>query len=289
MIKLSKGKQIEKYLYTIVGAVLMALSVNLVFEPMGMVTGGVSGLAIVIKKVTESFINGGIPIWLFNILINIPLIIIAIVVKGKKFVLSSIFGTISYIISLYFLPVYSQTFDDPLLASIFGGVLAGLGLGLVISSSSSTGGTDLVAQIIQKFKKHYSVPRILIVIDGMIILLGMLVFGLGNGLYAVIAVFISTKVSDGILEGLKFAKTAHIISDKHEEISKEILKLGRGVTNIQGMGMYSNKNKNILFCVVSRKEMVDVVEITKSIDPNAFVIVSDAREVVGEGFIEYEQ
>ncbi|NLK74023.1 MAG: YitT family protein [Clostridiales bacterium] len=274
----------------IIGAALMALSVNLVYEPLDMVTGGVSGLAIVVKRLTERFINGGIPIWLFNIMCNVPLFIATILIKGKKFLFTTFVGTSSYILALYLIPIFNFNFDDILLASICGGVLGGVGLGLVFSESSSTGGTDLLASLIQGYKKHLSVPQILNVIDALIIVAGALVFGLGNALYAIIAVYITSKISDNILEGLKFAKAAYIISDMYDQIANEIMhQLDRGVTGVYAQGMYSNQERKMLFCVVSKKEIVKIIEIAQKIDPRSFVIISDVREVMGEGFIEYRQ
>jgi uncharacterized membrane-anchored protein YitT (DUF2179 family) len=159
---------------------------------------------------------------------------------------------------------------------------------LVFSAYASTGGTDLLASIIHKYRRHISVPFILTFIDGAIVVLGALVFGLGNALYAIIAIYITTKVSDGLLEGLKFAKMAFIISDDYDRIAQEIMTtLDRGVTGLSSTGMYSNKDRKMLFCVVSKKEIVKITEIAKRIDKNSFVIVNDVREVMGEGFIEY--
>jgi len=281
---------LRKYIIIIVGAVLMAFSVNLVFEPMGMVTGGISGLAIVVKRLTEPLIEGGVPIWVFNTICNVPLYLIAVYLKGKKFIVSAIAGTIAYILALLVIPVYDLQFEDTLLASILGGVIGGAGLGMVFSASASTGGTDLLATLIHNYKKHISIPQILTFIDGGIIFVGAMVFGLDNALYATIAVFITAKVSDGILEGLKFAKMAYIISDHYNEIANSILhSLDRGVTGLNATGMYSNKDRKMLFCVVSKKEIIKIIEIAQKIDPKSFVIVSDVREVMGEGFIEYRQ
>ncbi|MBH1942569.1 YitT family protein [Mobilitalea sibirica] len=281
---------LRRFLTIIIGAILMALSVNLVYEPMGLVTGGVSGLAIVIKKITEPIIEGGLPIWLFTVLCNVPLFFFTVKLKGKKFIISVFFGTITYILALMIIPIVDYRFEDALLASIIGGTIGGAGIGMVFSAFSSTGGTDLLATLVHDYKKHVSVPQILIVIDGVIIFIGALVFGLGNALYAIIAVFITAKVSDGILEGLKFAKMAYIISDEHTSIADAIMRsLDRGVTGISATGMYSNKDRKMLFCVVSKKEIVKIIEISKKIDPNCFVIVSDVREALGEGFIEYRQ
>ncbi len=291
-MKLKNKKLIllRKYAIIFIGAFLMAVSVNVIFEPMELVTGGVSGLAIVVKYLTEGIITGGFPIWLFTVVCNVPLFLLAAKLRGFRFLFSTIFGTISFIVTLMIVPVYDLKIDDYLLGSIMGGVIGGIGIGLVFSAQASTGGTDLLASVIHTAKKHISIPQILNFVDGIIILVGAFVFGLGNALYAIIAVFITSKVSDSILEGLKFAKMAYIISDQYEEIADAIMnQIGRGVTGVSATGMYSNREKKMLFCVVSKKEIVKIIEITQKTDAKAFVIISDAREVVGEGFIEYRQ
>lgn len=290
MERLIKKSKAGHYILIIVGTFLMAASVNLVYDPLDMVTGGVTGLAIVIKRVTSIWIDGGVPIWLTNMIINIPLFIAAWLVRGKTFIKNTLFATVSLTVALYIVPSYPIVNQDYLLGAILGGVLDGIGLGLVFTTSTSTGGTDLFAMIIHKFIPYYTVPQILIIIDGLIVLAGVISFGINKALYAIIAVFIISKVSDNIVEGLKFAKMAYIISDDYDEIAKVILRdLDRGVTGISATGMYSNKEKKMLFCVVSKKEIVELTEIVAQIDPKAFIIVSDAREVMGEGFREYRQ
>lgn len=287
--KIIKSK-IKHYVLIVIGTFLMAASVNWVYEPLELVTGGITGLAIVIKKITSFWIEDGIPIWLTTILLNIPLFIAAILVKGKTFLRNTLFGTVSLTVALYIVPPINLMFDEMILAAIFGGVLDGLGLGLVFVSMASTGGSDLLATIIHKYKPYMSVPQILIIIDGVIVTAGVISFGVMRALYAIIALYILGKVSDGILEGLKFAKMAYIISDYYNEIAGQILiQLDRGVTGISATGMYSNTDKKMLFCVVSKKEIVKLTDIVASIDPKAFIIVSDAREVTGEGFREYRQ
>lgn len=281
---------LRKYLIIMVGSFLMGLAVNLVYEPMELVTGGVSGLAIVVKYLTRGIIDGGFPIWLFNLGCNVPLFLLSARVKGFKFLLSSLFGMLAFSLALMVIPVVDLGLEDYLLASILGGAISGVGIGLVFSVQASTGGTDLLATLLHIRNKHITVPQILIVIDGAVILMGALVFGLGNALYAIIAVFVTTKISDNFLEGLKFAKMAYIISDDYAEIAHAIMHhMDRGVTGINATGMYSNRDKKMLFCVVSKKEIVKIVEISQKIDPKSFVIVSDVREVMGEGFIEYRQ
>ncbi len=293
MIKMNEKNnfiKVKNILIIIIGSVLMALAVNLVFEPMNLVTGGVSGLGIIVKRWTEPFIDGGLPIWIFTVLANGPLFIYTFIVHGPKQVANVLVGTLGFIVALIIIPIFDVQFDDRLLGSIIGGAINGLGIGMVFSRKSSTGGTDLLASLIHEKKRYLSIPQILIVIDGIVVVMGAIVFGLGNALYAIIAVFVSSKVSDGILEGLKFAKMAYIISDSADDIAKEIMiKLDRGVTSIYSKGMYSNQERNMLICVVSQKEIVDITNISKEIDPKSFIIVSDVREVQGEGFIEYKQ
>lgn len=278
------------YFMIMIGTTLMAVGINLVYEPMNMVTGGISGLAIIIKEFSKSLLGIEIPIWLTNAVINIPLFLVAIYIKGRKFIGKTLFATVWFTIALYLVPVHQIVSDDYLLASVFGGVLGGAGLGLVFITGATTGGTDLLGSIFQHYVKHYSIAQLLMVIDGGIVLIGAIVFGVNVALYAVIAVFITSKVMDAILAGMKYAKLAYIISDQYDMIAKTILiEMERGVTGVYAKGMYSNQDKKMLFCVVSKKEIVKIVEITNQIDPKAFVIISDIREVMGEGFIEYKQ
>lgn len=288
---LYRKSRVFEYLMIAVGTILMAVAVNFVFEPMNMVTGGVSGLAIVVKYWTEPLIEGGVPLWLTNLVTNIPLFVLAIIFLGKKYIAKTLYATVCFTIALYIVPSHSLVAEhDYVLASVYGGILMGIGLGLVFSTNCSTGGTDLFGTLVQVKLKHYSVPQLLMVIDSSIVLLGAAVFGINKALYAVIAVYITSKIMDGILEGLKFGKLAYIISDHHEEIAKEILHgMNRGVTGVPVKGMYSNSSKNMLLCVVSKKEIVGIIDTVAQIDPKAFVIVSDVREVLGEGFIEYRQ
>jgi uncharacterized membrane-anchored protein YitT (DUF2179 family) len=277
-------------LLIIIGTLLIALSVNWVFDPMGMVTGGVTGLAIAVKYLTSLVVGGGVPVWLTNILCNIPLFIVAIFILGRKSTATSFLAMLSLTGFIYLIPLNNMFDGDILLAAVFGGAVGGVGMGFVLMAMTTTGGTDLAAMIIHHKLKHLSVPIILLFVDSLVVILGTYVFGINKALYAIIAIYISAKVSDGILEGVKFAKIAYIISDHYEEIAKEILTaMNRGVTGLRATGMYSNVDKKMLFCVVSKKEIVEVIDIVNKIDKRAFVIVNDVREVMGEGFIEYKQ
>lgn len=276
-----------EYLMIIVGTGLMSLAINSVFDASGMVTGGFSGIAIIIKAWTKGLVNGGIPLWVTNCILNIPLFFIAWRVKGFSFIKKAILGEISLSVWLAIQPVFHLAGDDLLLAALYGGVIQGVGIGLVFLGGGTTGGTDMMAAIIQKFLQHYSISQIMQIIDGAVVVVGMYVFGIHKALYAIIAVYLVTKVSDGLIEGLKFSKAVYIITEKPEEIAGMIMEdLDRGATGINVKGMYSGQDKLMLFVVVNKKEIVMLKEKVDEIDPQAFVIVTDAREVHGEGFIE---
>ena len=288
MLKVNGKKPVGlDYLMIIVGTGLMSLAINSVFDAAGMVTGGFSGIAIIIKAWTKNLIEGGIPLWVTNCVSNLPLFVIAWKVRGFSFIKRAILGEISLSVWLAIQPVWNLAGNDLLLSALYGGVIQGVGIGLVFLGGGTTGGTDMMAAIIQKFLKHYSIAQIMQVIDAMVVLVGMYVFGVHKALYAIIAVYLVTKVSDGLIEGLKFSKAAYIITGKPKEISDMIINdLDRGVTGINARGMYSGQDKLMLFCVVNKKEIIMLKEKVDKIDPDAFVIVTDAREVHGEGFIE---
>ena len=288
MLKVNGKKPVwVDYLMIIVGPGLMSLAINSVFDAAGMVTGGFSGIAIIIKAWTKNLIEGGIPLWVTNCVLNLPLFVIAWKVRGFSFIKRAILGEISLSVWLAIQPVWNLAGNDLLLSAVYGGVIQGVGIGLVFLGGGTTGGTDMMAAIIQKFLKHYSIAQIMQVIDAMVVLVGMYVFGVHKALYAIIAVYLVTKVSDGLIEGLKFSKAAYIITGKPKEISDMIINdLDRGVTGINARGMYSGQDKLMLFCVVNKKEIIMLKAKVDKIDPDAFVIVTDAREVHGEGFIE---
>ena len=207
--------------------------------------------------------------------------------SGFQFVKRALVGEICLSFWLAVLPAFDIAGNDLLLAAVYGGVIQGIGIGLVFLGRGTTGGTDMMAALLQRKLRHYSIAQIMQFIDGAIVLVGMYVFGVQKALYAIIAVYLVTKVSDSLIEGLKFSKQAYIITSKPDEISREIMdKLDRGVTGVHGKGMYSGQDKLLLYCVVGRKEIVALKELVDHIDPDAFVIVSDVREVHGEGFIE---
>lgn len=287
MKKSVKRSTARDYLLITLGTALVALAVASIYDPVGLVTGGFSGLSIIVKRLTEPVIPGGIPLGVTNLVLNIPFFLIAIRLKGLRYIVKTLFATMMLSAWLSVLPVIPLAQGDLLLSALYGGVFMGTGLGMVFVAQATTGGTDLIAAIIQHFWKHYSIADIMQVLDALIVIAGASIFGIQMALYAIIAIYLVSKVSDGLIEGLKFSKAAFIITEKPEELSAVLMKeLDRGVTGISARGMYSGDKKNMLFCVVARKEIVRLKEVTLELDPGAFVIVTDAREVLGEGFIE---
>lgn len=284
---LKKKSWYRDYLLIFLGTALMSVALNSAFEPNGLVDGGFSGIAIIIKNITEGLVDGGVPLWITNIVLNIPMFFLGIRIKGVRFLAKTIWGTLSLSFWLAVMPVIPLVEGEMVLAVIFGGVLQGTGIGLVFLGQGTTGGTDMVATLIQHYVKHMSIARIMQIVDALIVVTGAFVFGPKTALYAIVAIFIVAKVTDGLMEGMNYAKAVYIISDHSDEISSILLHdLDRGVTGIHARGMYEGKDRMMLFCVVGKKQTVQLKEAIAQVDPGAFVIVTDAREVLGEGFIE---
>lgn len=268
----------------VVGTGLMALAIQCIYDPVGLVTGGFTGVAIIAKYVTK----GAVPLWLTNLVLNVPLFLLAALVKGKKFVARTAVATVLLSAWLYVIPLWDLAEGDYVLSAIFGGVICGVGMGMVLLARATTGGTDMLAALIQHKLRHYTIMQIICVIDGIIVAVGIYSFGVKAALYAIVAIYVTSKVSDTLMEGMKYSKAVFIVSDRYKEISDAIMtQMDRGVTGLDAVGMYSGDEKCMLYCVVSKKEIVVLKEIILKIDNNAFVIVTDAREVVGEGFLEY--
>ena len=228
-----------EYLLIIVGTALMATAITSCFDAAGLVTGGFSGIAILVKAGTKSLYGNGIPLWVTNLVLNIPVFLLAAKIKGVAFVKKALLGDLSLTVWLAVLPAWKLS-GDFLLVALYGGLLQGVGIGLVFLGGGTTGGTDLLAAIIQNFMRHHSIAQIMQFVDGAVVLVGRYVFGVERALYAIIAVYLVTKVSDGIIEGLKFSKSVYIITEKPDEVSRMVMEdLDRGITGISAKGMYS--------------------------------------------------
>lgn len=279
---MKKSSAVTDYFWIILGAFAMGFAIKNLYDPVNLVTGGVTGIAIILKDAAD------VPLWLANTLCNIPLFLAAWKLKGWRFMKRTMAATAALSASLLVIPQMPLLADDLLLTSLFGGIVCGAGTGLIFLFQATTGGTDMLAALIQRKLRHYSIAQIMQVLDAAVVMLGTAVFGIRHAFYALIAIYAVTKVSDGMIEGLKFSKQAYVISDRHEEIARAVMtRMGRGVTALDAVGMYSGQGKKMLFCVVSRKEIVALREIVAEFDRKAFLIVADVREVFGEGFIEY--
>ncbi len=283
-----QNKAIRSYLLIAAGTGIMAFAIKSAYDPIGLVTGGFTGIGIMARRLTTDLIDGGIPIWMTNLALDLPLFLIALKLKGRRFLGRTVVASLLLSFWLGVIPSYDLAGGDYLLASVYGGVMMGAGIGLVLSAQVATGGTDLIATLLHIRLRSYSIAQILQVIDGAIILAGIYVCGVRASLYAVFAVFITSQVSDLVTEGGKFSKAVYIISDKYEQIEDAVMhKMNSGTTLLPSVGMYSNLERSMLVYVVSKKEVVTLKEFIKSIDVHAFVIVTDVREVLGEGFLEY--
>lgn len=278
----------KKYILITIGCFLLAIGINIFYFPSSLVTGGFTGIGIIAIDVFKKYFNISLTLWQINIVLNIPTFIIAYFVLGIKFIARSIFATIMLIFALFVMEHFSIDGLDLFLSAVFGGLFSGIGLGIVFRNLATTGGTDLVSAIIQKkFLRHQNISKILLCIDIVIISLGMFTFGMETAMYSIIAIVICTKVIDIVLEGLGFAKAVLIISKEFEQISSIINKeLDRGTTGLYSKGMFHNEDKMTLLTVVSKKELIRLKEMVKTIDDRAFIIVADVREVLGEGFSE---
>ena len=283
-----RQKKAVQYLLIVAGTAIMAVSLQFFLDPDGMVPGGFTGIAIIVKEVTSGLIPGGIPLWVTNLLLNVPMIPIVLKIKGWDFAKRTVVGSLLLSFWLAVIP-YVKLFEQPdlFLTSVFGGVSMGIGIGLVFLGKGTTGGTDMCGAILQHFFPHISLPKLMQLLDIIITAVGIFVFGVRIALYSIVVVYLTAKVSDRIMEGSTSAKMLYIISDQSKTIADEILnKLGRGVTGLCGYGMYTNQDKTILICVISPREIARIKDLVLEIDNKAFVIVNDSREVLGEGFVE---
>lgn len=267
---------------TICGSAIMAFGIASFLLPSQLSSGGISGIATITYYLLK------IPMGLMIMVINIPLFIFAGYKIGKRFFIKSLIGTISLSIFIDILDKYTPITTDRFLAAIYGGVLIGIGTAIILKVDSSTGGTELIANLIKKYNPYISMSKYLTLIDIGIIVLNVIFFRqIEIGLYSAIAIYLYGKMVDIIFEGVYFTKLLFIISDKNDEISDAIKnEIKRGVTGLYGKGMYSNSEKIILFCAVPRGDVYHIKELARKIDERSFIIVANAREVLGKGFKE---
>lgn len=280
---MKENNKIVQIILLVLGTLILAVAINVLFLPNNLSTGGASGIALIIYYLYK------VPVGITVILINIPLFIISLKNLGWKFCSKAIIGTILLSVFIELTSGVSNIVkieQDLFLGSIFGGLLNGIGLSLVFKADGSTGGSDLLAQIIYKKRPVSSIGQILLVIDSVVIISNAIVFNsISIALYSVIALYISKKTTDIIFEGIEYTKAVNIISKEGEKIAKEIIdRTDRGVTTSKCVGVYTNEEYTHVISVVTTPQLPMVKKIVKNIDKGAFIYISDTREVLGLGF-----
>lgn len=274
---------LKKHLTVLLGTFVIALSLNLFLIPADIAPGGISGIAIILHHTLK------FPVGLSILALNIPIFFWGLRHFNMSFMLSSLFGMTALSFMTDAFSWITPVTEDMLLSAVYGGALMGFGLGIVFTAGSTTGGTDIAAQILKKHFPAISVGKFVLIIDAFIVLLAGLTFGKWEViLYSAAALYICTYIIDLMIEGIDFAKIAYIISDKSALISDAISKsLIRGTTALNAFSHYTGADKTVLMCVVKKYQITKLKKIIKTIDPNAFVILSDTREVLGNGFKDY--
>lgn len=292
--QLFSKKWFISYTLIIIGSFILAAGFVFFINPYNIVPGGVYGIGIVVHQLTKgifAFWPTGIPIGLFGLVLNIPLTIIGVKVLGPRFGIKTVVG---FILTSVFMDMLTMIVgekdplglaNDVLMASVFGGVLIGFGLGLIFKSKATSGGSDIVAMIIARYTR-LPLGQLMIYVDSVIVLLGLVVFRDWHiPLYSWIVIFVTGKVIDITMQGVSYDKTLFIVSSQFELIRDKIINdLNRGGTFIPGKGMFNNSDKTIIFTVLNRRELAILEEYIHQVDPVAFVTVMDANEILGEGF-----
>ena len=273
-------KHIIEYVGITFGSVFMAVGISLFLLPNELSTGGFSGISTIIYYLFK------FPLGITMFVLNIPLFLIAFFRISKKLFFKSIFGTFILATFIDFFERFNPLTQDRFLACIYGGILVGIGTAIILKFKGSTGGSDLFSYVVRSFKPQFRASNVILIFDIVVISLNVLFFRtIEVGLYSAIAIFLMGKMIDIIFEGTNFTKTLLIISNKYDEIAKEVGRtIQRGSTGIYSKGMYTNEDKMMLLCVGSRSETYEIQRIAKKIDKKAFIIIINAREVLGEGF-----
>lgn len=273
---------------TIVGSVIFGASYTLFLDPSGLNAGGISGLASVIVELFNK--DGRIPfltIGTLTVIINLPLFAFGGLKIGKRFFFGSLLGMFVSSMIIDYFPFSLEL--EPLMAALYGGAMAGFGVGIVFLSGTSTGGADIVVRLVKLKARNMNLGQIAISFDVIVIALTGLVFGnVEHALYTGVSIFLVGKVMDMVVYGFDNSKVAWIITKEHAQIVQAIdEKLGRGATYLHGQGTYSRKDMEIVMVALYPKQVAELKDLVVSIDPDAFVILQDAHQVLGDGFIKY--
>ncbi|MBM7645628.1 uncharacterized membrane-anchored protein YitT (DUF2179 family) [Scopulibacillus daqui] len=276
--KVSKRKLIERLVFVPVGALLIAIGLEIFLVPNNIIDGGITGISIMLSYLTS------LPLGLFLILLNIPFFVLGYKQIGKTFALTSVYGILLLSIFTSFLIPVDVLTKDPLLATVFGGIFLGVGVGIVIRNGGSTDGTEILAVLFNK-STPFSVGEVVMVINIFILSGAGFIFGWDHAMYSLLAYFIAFKVIDITIEGFNQSKSVWIISDQYEEIGDALNdRLGRGITYLNGEGAYSGDDKRVIFTVISRLEEAKLKSIVEDLDPSAFLAVGNIHDVKGGRF-----
>ncbi len=271
-------KKILPYLGIALGSLVFALSLNLFLVANGLAEGGFTGLALLIHYLTKW------PVGSILLTLNIPLFLIGWKFWGKTFFIRTLLGVVGVSVAVDLTAGFNFQTDDLLLSALYGGVLSGAGLGIVLRSGATTGGIDILARLIYE-KAGISMGKVFFLFDLLVITLVASILGPEKALYTLVALFISSRVIDRLIEGIDEARAVTIISGLNQAIANSIINnLERGATIIKGYGAYTGKEKNVLYVVVNKQELLPLKKIIREIDPRAFIIISNVYEVLGEGF-----
>lgn len=279
-IKNKHKKIISRILAIIIGNILCSIAINSFYIPNGMLSGGITGISILFNYL------GNIPTGLTAFILNIFILLFGLRSLEKDYAIYGFISMITFSIMVTFTEFITNYFivEDILLATIFGGIINGLGMGIMIKNKAPQGGFDIIAIILKK-KFNINVGSGLMIINTFLISLSSFIFGYRRAMYTIIAMFVGYKVLDRVQIGFSNKKKIMIISDRPEEITREIIeKLKRGVTYLEGKGAYTNSDKEIIMCIINSQEIVKIKEIVDKIDNQAFIIVNEVVEVIGKGF-----
>ncbi|XME00956.1 YitT family protein [Lachnospiraceae bacterium C1.1] len=274
-------RKLREYMIITLGAVIYSIAFCWWYEPNNLSVGGFTGIAQIINHYFPV-----IPIGIMSIVMNIPLFVIGVRLLGKHLLTSSIYAmVVSYLIIDLIDSLYRFPTSDPLLCSLFGGVMVGVSAGIMMLAGSTTGGSELLARLLKYKYRHIPIGNFVLAIDLIVILNYTMAFhSFNNALYGIIALYVTSVAMNNIIYGSDTAKMAYIISDKSEEITAGLLDLDFGVTILDGKGAYSGNPAKVIMCVFKSREIAAIKELVSDIDKDAFIIVCEAHEVMGEGF-----
>ena len=270
------------FLFIALGCFILAVGINVFLAPSKISSGGISSVGTILLHLF------GIDLWITNLVANVVLFLLGFRFLGKYAVVKTAVGIGFLSLFLWVTEWIPKFTEDMILATIVGGVLVGLGVGLVVRRDGSTGGSDFAALMVKRVMPHVSIANLILVMDCVVIILSGIVFkSVSITIYSVIAMYISSKITDWVVLRGDAAKSVQIISRKNEEIAAMIMeKFERGVTGVHCKGMYTEKEGLMLMCLVSPKELPRLANAVRKIDPSCFMVIGDAREVLGMGFKE---